>query len=281
MAVDAELASWVALAGVNGLGDQSLRRLLQAFGSPEAVFAAPAHLLREHVKPAVAERIAQRPDQDEMDTLAAWLEAEGNSIITLADADYPSSLLNIADPPPLLYAKGDRSLLKRPALAVVGSRNSTAQGIGHAEAFSEAISAAGLCIISGMAHGIDSAAHRGGLRGRGERAEDAELAQEGDERIEIPATPVAVVDHRRHVLLHRLPHRQSRHEREDQRVAPAEFGDFVLRPAVLVEVGAHAFLAAGDLEQLAVERHVPFGLDAELLERAVEAYPVAVALGVD
>ncbi|HKB58942.1 MAG TPA: DNA-processing protein DprA [Gallionellaceae bacterium] len=167
MAIDAELASWVALAGVNGLGNQSLRRLLQAFGSPEAVFAAPPHLLREHVKPAVAERIAQRPDQDEMDTLAAWLQGEGNSIITLADADYPSSLLNIADPPPLLYAKGDRGLLKRPALAVVGSRNSTAQGIGHAEAFSEAVSAAGLCIISGMAHGIDSAAHRGGLRGRG------------------------------------------------------------------------------------------------------------------
>jgi DNA processing protein len=167
MAVDAELASWVALAGVNGLGDHSLRRLLQAFGSPEAVFAAPAHLLREHVKPAVAERIAQRPDLESMDTLAAWLDDEGNSIITLADADYPRSLLNIADPPPLLYAKGDRSLLDRPALSVVGSRNATAQGIGHAEAFSEAVSAAGLCVISGMAHGIDSAAHRGGLRGRG------------------------------------------------------------------------------------------------------------------
>jgi DNA processing protein len=167
MPVDAELASWVALTQIPGLGGEGLRRLLQAFGSPETVFAASPLALREHVKPAVAERIAQGPDPDGMETLAAWLKSEGNRIITLADADYPRSLLNIPDPPPLLYAKGDLALLDRPALAVVGSRNATAQGIGHAEAFSEAISAAGLCIVSGMAHGIDSAAHWGGLRGTG------------------------------------------------------------------------------------------------------------------
>jgi DNA processing protein len=167
MPVDAEIASWVALARIPGLGDESLRRLLQAFGSPEAVFAAPVHALRGHVKPALAERIAQGQDLAGMEALGEWLASEGNSIVTLADADYPQSLLNIPDPPPLLYLKGDRALLNRPGLAVVGSRNATAQGIGHAEAFSQAISMAGLCIVSGMAHGIDSAAHRGGLRGPG------------------------------------------------------------------------------------------------------------------
>jgi DNA processing protein len=167
MPVDAELASWVALAHIPGLGDERLRRLLQAFGSPEAVFAASPLALREYVKPAVAERICSGPDAAATDALAAWLETEGNGILTLADADYPQALLNIPDPPPLLYTKGDRTLLSRASLAVVGSRNATAQGIGHAEAFSDAISNAGLCIVSGLAHGIDAAAHRGGLRGPG------------------------------------------------------------------------------------------------------------------
>lgn len=167
MPLDAELASWVALTQIPGLGDESLRRLLQVFGSPEQVFAAPSHALRTHIKPAVAERIGHGVDMAAMDALAEWLKDADNSVITLADADYPQSLLNISDPPPLLYAKGNRKLLDRPGLAVVGSRNATAQGIGHAESFSEAISVAGLCIVSGMAHGIDSAAHRGGLRGPG------------------------------------------------------------------------------------------------------------------
>lgn len=167
MAVDAELASWVALTQVPGLGGEGLRRLLTAFGSPEQVFAASRMALMQHVKPAVAEAIARGADETGQDALAEWLAAGENGVITLADADYPQALLNIPDPPPLLYIKGDRALLERPALAVVGSRNATAQGIGHAEAFSQAISAAGLCIVSGMAHGIDSAAHRGGLRERG------------------------------------------------------------------------------------------------------------------
>jgi len=167
MPMDAELASWVALTQIPGLGDEGLRRLLKAFGSPELVFAAPGHALRQHVKPAVAECIARGMDDAPLGALAEWLAGEGNGIVTLADADYPQALLNIPDPPPLLYAKGNRALLNRPCLAVVGSRNATAQGMGHAESFSHAISEAGLCIVSGMAHGIDAAAHRGGLRGAG------------------------------------------------------------------------------------------------------------------
>jgi DNA processing protein len=76
-------------------------------------------------------------------------------------------LLNIPDPPLLLYVKGNRDLLNHSSLAVVGSRNATVQGMRNAEAFAHAASDADLCIVSGMAHGIDTAAHQGGLRGRG------------------------------------------------------------------------------------------------------------------
>lgn len=85
--------------------------------------------------------------------------------MTLADADYPRLLLETAGPPPVLYAKGRRELLGRPALAVVGSRNATPQGLRDAEAFSRALSDAGLTIVSGLALGIDAAAHAGGLDG--------------------------------------------------------------------------------------------------------------------
>lgn len=165
--MDAKLASWAALALIPGLGNEGLRRLLQAFGSPEQVFAAPLHALKQHARPAVAEQIAQGVDEAALAPLAEWLAQQGNSLVTLADEDYPQSLLHTADPPPLLYAKGNRALLGHPSLAIVGSRHATAQGVNNAEAFAEALSNAGLCIVSGLAHGIDAAAHRGGLRGAG------------------------------------------------------------------------------------------------------------------
>ena len=87
--------------------------------------------------------------------------------MTLADSAYPRMLLEIEDPPLLLYAKGNPDLLNRPALAVVGSRNGTAQGLRNAEAFAKAFSVSGLTIVSGLALGIDAAAHRGGLAGAG------------------------------------------------------------------------------------------------------------------
>jgi DNA processing protein len=96
-----------------------------------------------------------------------WLAEPGNALLTLADAEYPPLLLEIPDPPLLLYVNGRPALLAHPAIAVVGSRNATAQGVANAERFSEALSQAGLCVVSGMALGIDTAAHRGALRGPG------------------------------------------------------------------------------------------------------------------
>ena len=165
--MDADLASWLALSQVSGLGNEGARHLLLAFGSPIQIFATPAHTLKQVVQPAVAEAIAQRCDEAFLAPVAAWLEDPLNSIITLGDPGYPQALLNIPDPPLLLYLKGRRDLLDRPALAIVGSRNATAQGSSTAESFARAASVAGLCVVSGMAHGIDAAAHRGGLEGQG------------------------------------------------------------------------------------------------------------------
>ncbi|TAJ80943.1 MAG: DNA-protecting protein DprA [Gallionellaceae bacterium] len=167
MALDATLASWLTLSQIAGLGNESLRRLLQAFGSPEAVFLAPSSELSRIVKPAVASSIAQGTNNEVLAPTEAWLNDPLNRILTIADATYPRALLNIPDPPFLLFAKGRLELLNVPALAVVGSRNSSPQGLRNAEAFAQTASEAGLCIVSGMAHGIDAAAHLGGLRGAG------------------------------------------------------------------------------------------------------------------
>ncbi|MEK7779534.1 MAG: DNA-processing protein DprA [Pseudomonadota bacterium] len=160
-----EIELWLNLNLIDGLGDESIRRLLVALSSPEAIFSASQSILQSIVKPSIAKLIQQGPDRSKVTSALKWLKDPNNTIITLADADYPASLLNISDPPPLLYLKGRRELLRHPALAVVGSRNATPQGLLNAENFSQAASDAGLCIVSGLALGIDTAAHQGGLRG--------------------------------------------------------------------------------------------------------------------
>lgn len=167
MALDATLASWLTLGQIPGLGNEGLRRLLQTFGSPEAVLLASSSQLSRIVKPAVAQAIAQGVDDEAHAITEVWLSDPLNHILTIADAAYPQALLNIPDPPFLLFVKGRVELLNVSALAIVGSRNATPQGLRNAEAFAQAASEAGLCIVSGMAQGIDAAAHLGGLRGRG------------------------------------------------------------------------------------------------------------------
>jgi len=167
MSFDATLKAWLTLSLTRGLGGESARRLLKEFGSPAAVISASISSLKSFVKPDVAAEISACTAEDSIASTLAWLEDANNHIFTLADDDYPRALLNIPDPPLLLYVKGRPDLLNRVALAVVGSRNATPQGIGNAEAFAKTLSDAGLCIISGMAHGIDAAAHRGALRGQG------------------------------------------------------------------------------------------------------------------
>lgn len=152
---------------VDGVGASKARRLLARFGLPEKIFAATLAELTQELGPDKA-RILKAPPaaaaQQCIERTLAWLDITGNHIITLADTRYPSALLNIADPPILLYAKGRIELLQAASLAVVGSRNATAQGVLNAEDMSAEVSAAGITIVSGLALGIDAAAHRGGLR---------------------------------------------------------------------------------------------------------------------
>lgn len=167
MTVDPSLKAWLALSLTRGLGGEGARRLLKEFGSPEAVFAASVSSLKSVIKADIATEISKGIADDLLAPALAWLQDGNNHLVTLADSEYPQALLNIPDPPLLLYVKGRLDLLNHAALAIVGSRNATPQGAHNAEAFARSLSDAGLCIISGMAHGIDAAAHRGALQGRG------------------------------------------------------------------------------------------------------------------
>lgn len=165
MTPDPGLASWLQLTLTPGLGTATIRGLLSRFGLPEKIIGAGrAELARfagaEALKALDSDAVAKAVER-----ALAWLEQPGNAIVTLADVAYPRLLLEIADPPALLYCRGRTDLLDKPALALVGSRNATAQGTSNAEQFARSFSAAGLTIVSGLAQGIDAAAHRGGLAG--------------------------------------------------------------------------------------------------------------------
>ena len=164
MSQDASLKAWLALSLVRGLGGEAARRLLKEFGSPEAVFAASSLSLQAFIKPDVRNAISLGIQDSVIQTTLDWLTDDNNHIVTLADSEYPQTLLTISDPPLLLYVKGRIDLLNQAAFSIVGSRHATPQGVNNAAAFAQALSSAGLCIISGMAHGIDAAAHQGGLK---------------------------------------------------------------------------------------------------------------------
>ena len=167
MDVDAHVEAWASLQLVPGLDASGLFRLLKALGSPVEVRGASQASLSRYVSGELAAAIRRGPDPGQLDRTLAWLAAPGHSLVAWGDADYPAALLASADPPPAFYHVGRLDLLNRPALAIVGSRNATAEGVGHAEAFAAALSAAGWTVVSGLGAGIDAAAHRGGLTAAG------------------------------------------------------------------------------------------------------------------
>jgi DNA processing protein len=158
-----DLGHWLRLTQIPGVGNTAQRALLKTFGLPEAVFAASHSALSAVVGTALAEKLRTHDAQAAIETALAWAIQPGNHLLTLADPAYPQSLLTADDPPLLLYARGRIELLAQPMLAIVGSRNATAQGERDAEAFAAALGQAGLTVVSGLALGIDAAAHRGGL----------------------------------------------------------------------------------------------------------------------
>ena len=164
MNVDARAEAWARLQ-LSGLAPRPLVDLLRAFGNPEAVLAATSAQRRRCVPAAVAARLDAPPDEIRLAATVSWLRAPRHDLVAWGDPDYPAALLEIGDPPPVFYCMGRRELLATPAFAIVGSRNATPQGCADAEAFGAALSDAGFTIVSGLAIGIDAAAHRGGLRG--------------------------------------------------------------------------------------------------------------------
>jgi DNA processing protein len=167
MDIDARVEAWASLQLIPGLSSRALVALLKAFGGPAEVLAASRASLKPSVGAELASAIAQGAASDELSRSLAWLAEPGHALLAWDDAAYPSALLTIGDPPPVLHYAGKLELLNRPALAIVGSRNATPQGRENAQAFAAALSAAGLTIVSGLAQGIDAAAHRGGLAGAG------------------------------------------------------------------------------------------------------------------
>lgn len=166
MARESELAAWLRLSFIPGLGPRGQRKLLAAFGLPAQIFEQSRTALAPHVGESIAELIHSHNTDAVIDASLAWLSESAHYVLTLADADYPQALLETPDPPTLLYASGDTSLLNRPAVAIVGSRNATAQGRSNAQDFALALSDAGFTVASGLALGIDASAHRGALQGK-------------------------------------------------------------------------------------------------------------------
>ncbi len=161
------LAAWLTLCLTPGLGAATIRRLLRGFGLPEQVLSADRSSLARIAGAETANALTSGAAAEAVERSLAWASAVNHHILTLADESYPRLLLETADPPPLFYAIGNLGLLNRKALAIVGSRNGTAQGLRNAEAFAKAFSQGGVTIVSGLALGIDAAAHRGGLAGTG------------------------------------------------------------------------------------------------------------------
>ena len=163
----AEKTLWIGLSKIHGLGAQTFCELLKVFGNPRNIYAASSQQLKAVVAENIATEISRGINEEALAESMRWLSLENNFLVTLADSHYPKSLLEINDPPPVLYAKGKLALLNQPSIAIVGSRNATTQGEENAEAFAKGLCSYGLCIVSGLALGIDGAAHRGALQANG------------------------------------------------------------------------------------------------------------------
>jgi DNA processing protein len=201
----AELAAWLRLVLTPGVGNGAARRLLAAFGLPASVFDQPTAALQQLVPLAQAQALRSPPEQLAAQFAATldWLaQADGSGrrqVLTLADPAYPASLLNIEDPPLMLYVMGDIPDPWPPSIAVVGSRNPTPQGLANARNFSRTFAQAGLTVVSGLALGVDGAAHEGALEG----AASAQLAT-----IAVVGTGLDRVYPRQHLALsHRIAQR--------------------------------------------------------------------------
>lgn len=174
-----ELLGWLRLTLQPGLNRATARQLLAEFGLPQHILGASHAALARHLPRDVAASLLGPPPaevQATIDATVRLLAQPGHHLITLADAAYPASLLDSADPPIMLYVRGDPGLLHQPAVAIVGARSATEGGRDNARAFARHLAARGWTVISGLARGIDAAAHEGSLQARGPGGTVAVLA---------------------------------------------------------------------------------------------------------
>ncbi len=167
MTADASTSEAWATLSLKALPQAALVALLRAFGGPAAILSGTHAQLAAEVPDTIVARVLEPVAQEVLERTRAWLAEAGHELIAWDDPDYPQALLALGHAPPVLYFVGRRELLNRPALAIVGSRNATAQGKDNARAFAQALADAGLTIVSGLALGVDAAAHEGGLLGMG------------------------------------------------------------------------------------------------------------------
>ncbi|SDG68218.1 DNA-processing protein DprA [Propionivibrio dicarboxylicus] len=168
MVPDLALAGWLRLTHVPGIGGETQRRLLRAFGGPDKIFSADPGALANTIGPERARRLLETDTTSAIQAALAWGSESDHAIVTLGSPEYPAALLEIPDPPTVLYVNGRVELLRRAAISVVGSRNPTPQGAANASRFAAALAQSGLAVVSGLAHGIDAAAHRGVLETEGD-----------------------------------------------------------------------------------------------------------------
>jgi len=171
----AELKAWLRLTLSPGVGNDTARKLLAAFGSAEAVFGQSAAALRQLGSDKLVRAIVTEPPKlaDLLEATLGWLAGGSDrAVAPIGSALYPAGLLNIEDPPLVLYMMGSQLNQVQAAtnsialnLAIVGSRNPTPQGEANARQFAKAFAEQGLCIVSGLALGVDGAAHDGALLG--------------------------------------------------------------------------------------------------------------------
>ena len=160
-----QLLPWLRLTLVPGVTPAQQHALLATFGNAAATVAEPQARVAAIIGDEAAKPFANGPDARLLDRTLEWIALDGHHAIPWGDPRYPPRLAQIADPPLLLYARGRTELLCDAMFAIVGSRNATANGTDNAKAFARELSDAGLVIVSGLALGIDAAAHFGGLAG--------------------------------------------------------------------------------------------------------------------
>lgn len=174
-----ELLAWLRLSLQPGLNRAAARSLLAEFGLPQHIFDASSSALARHLPRDVVAGLQAPPPpevQRAMDAAQQLLAQPGFHLLTLADSAYPSQLLDSNDPPLLLYVRGNPQCLQQPSVAIVGARSATEGGKDNARAFARHLAGRGWAVVSGLARGIDAAAHEGALQSGGPGATMAVLA---------------------------------------------------------------------------------------------------------